>query len=116
MQTLLTNLSGKSGSRRRRLIPELNKFTRNMTDFKNKTHNALKGDALLDLKFQAEQKDKLEQLRRQNMQFSNYLHEVCCMPEKLTSAEVHLPETPNLVNVNQSARDTVVDTVVTKSM
>ena len=34
------------------------------------------------------------------------------MPEKLTRAEVHLPETPNLVNVNQSARETVV----TKSM
>ena len=53
LQTLLKNLSGKSGAKRRRLIPQLNQFTRNMNEFKNKTHNTLKGDALLDLKFQA---------------------------------------------------------------
>ena len=54
MQVLLKNLDGKSGLRRRKLIPELNKYTRNFNEFKNKTHNTLKGDAILDLKFQAE--------------------------------------------------------------
>ena len=49
LQTLLKNLKGKSGTKRKKLIPQLNTFTRNITEFKNKTHSYLKGDALLDL-------------------------------------------------------------------
>ena len=49
LQTLLTTLNGKSGSKRNRLIPKLNQLGRNFKEFKSMTHNNLIGDALLDL-------------------------------------------------------------------
>ena len=48
VQSLLTKLKNKGGFKRRKLIPELNQFTRNLNEFKHKTHNTLKGDAILD--------------------------------------------------------------------
>ena len=113
LQTLLKNLKGKSGSKRRKLIPQLNTFTRNMNEFKNKTHNILKGDALLSQQQQADLRSRMEIAKKQNELVSEYLHELWVKTES-KSANNPYPTNKQVQLVAQqySARDTVV----TKSM
>jgi len=89
VQSLLNTLSGKSGRRRSKLMPKLNKFTRNIDEFKRNTHDHLKGDALIDLKFQVLVKEQMDKLRRRNMQL---LHLLCAkdrvLVHSLDSGEV----------------------------